>query len=190
MHSLVGLALGALSILVGSQYAGLGRWPRIKPWQTTEIEDHVERWSCRPFLPNLFAETPPTTHPALTNASEALNIYLSTRFLQGDIDSLSVAVVSSTSALFENNLGVMRANETTSSPTHSHSVYRIASVAKLLNVLEGFILEQKGLISWYVCALTCDDDHASRHAVGTMLSTNTSSTSITWQMASTRVGSS
>ena len=41
----------------------------------------------------------------------------------------------------------MRGNETGSLPTHSHSMYLIASVAKLSNVMEGFILKQKSATS-------------------------------------------
>ena len=67
----------------------------------------------------------------------------------GDIDSLSVAVVTSNGTLYERNFGVMRGNESDTSPlTNSHSVYRIASVAKIFTALEGLILERKGIISW------------------------------------------
>ena len=137
--------VGILSILAG--YAGYWKIA-IRPTVPSHSED-VERYSCRPFLPNLLLDTPPTNHSAIRDSVQALAHHFSTRFTRGDIDSLSIAVVTSTATLFEQNFGVMRANETNSLPTHSHSVYRIASVAKLFNVLEGFILEQRGLISWY-----------------------------------------
>ena len=111
----------------------------------------TERWNCRPFLPNLHAGSPPSPdHPAVRKATEKLHQYFNDRFAQGDIDSLSVAVVTSNGTLYEGNFGVMRGNETaTSAPTNRHSMYRIASVSKLFAVLEGLLLEQKGIISWY-----------------------------------------
>ncbi|KAI0738330.1 beta-lactamase/transpeptidase-like protein [Daedaleopsis nitida] len=136
-------AVGLLSILAGGHYAGY--WNFHKLLQTTN--DETERWSCRPSLPNLFSETPPPAH-AVRDAADALDRHLTARFGKGDIDSLSVAVVTSAGVLYEKNFGVMRANETDSPPTHSHSMYRIASVGKLFPVLEGFVLAQKGLISW------------------------------------------
>jgi CubicO group peptidase (beta-lactamase class C family) len=112
--------------------------------------DDIEKYSCRPFLPKLFVETPPAPdHPAIEDASRRLGEYFSKRFAKGDIDSLSVAVVTSSGALFEENYGVVRGNETASSPpTTSHSQYRIASVSKLFAVLEGLLLEQRGALSW------------------------------------------
>ncbi|RDX46309.1 beta-lactamase/transpeptidase-like protein [Lentinus brumalis] len=138
------LAIGLLSIATGGHYAGYWTVPPL----SSLLPESAERWSCRPFLPNLFSDTPPANHPAIDGAAKSLDSQLSSRFSRGDIDSLSVAVVTSSGVLYEKNFGVMRANETGSLPTHSHSIYRIASVANLFNVLEGFILEQRGLISW------------------------------------------
>ena len=77
--------------------------------------------------------------------------FFTKRFYKGDIDSLSMAVVTSNGILFEKNWGVTRGNESaTSPPTTSHSQYRIASVSKLFTALEGLILEEKGIILWYV----------------------------------------
>ncbi|KAI1793717.1 beta-lactamase/transpeptidase-like protein [Ganoderma leucocontextum] len=155
MSRVTSVTIGLLSIAFGGYYSGYvhislgGR----------HIDGEVERWSCRPFLPRLFIDTPPSPlYPELVHASDNLHKTLSQRFAMGDIDSLSFAVVTSDSILFEQNFGVMRANETGSPPTHSHSMYRIASVAKMFNVLEGFILEQKGLISW--------DDSIDKYAPG------------------------
>ena len=148
MRTSLNAAVGILSILAGGHYAGYWKFTLLGTPSPSHPEN-VEQYSCRPYLPNLFSETPPTNHPAIHDAVHALKHHLSTRFSKGDMDSLSVAVVTSNGPLFEENFGVMRANETNSLPTHSHSVYRIASVAKLFNVLEGFILEQKGIISWY-----------------------------------------
>ncbi|KAI0079040.1 beta-lactamase/transpeptidase-like protein [Panus rudis PR-1116 ss-1] len=146
MHALQAVAIAALSVLLGTHYGYISvqNIPFISP------KDEVERFSCRPFLPNLFAETPPSPdHPAIRRATDALDRFFTTRFSKGDIDSLSVAVVTSNGTLYEKNFGVIRGNESdTSPPTTSHSVYRIASVAKLFTALEGFILERRGIISW------------------------------------------
>lgn len=72
----------------------------------------------------------------------------STRFTKGDIDNLSIAVVTSDGPVFERNSCVIRGNEFTSPPTPSHASYRIASVAKLFAVLEGHILAERGVLSW------------------------------------------
>ncbi|KAI0663850.1 beta-lactamase/transpeptidase-like protein [Cubamyces menziesii] len=104
---------------------------------------------CRPFLPNVFDKTPPSIdHPAIRRGVEAVNEYFATRFTQGDIDSLSVAIVTSNGPLLERNFGALRANESNSPATTSHSMYRLASISKLFTALEGFVLEQKGIISW------------------------------------------
>ncbi|OCH90269.1 beta-lactamase/transpeptidase-like protein [Obba rivulosa] len=112
--------------------------------------DDRERFSCRPFLPRVFVETPPPVdHPLVRDAVRHVDEYLAARFKVGDIDSLSVAIVTSKEPLYEKNFGVMRGNESaTSPPTNSHSSYRIASVSKLLTVLEGHILAQRGVLSW------------------------------------------
>lgn len=109
----------------------------------------VSRKECHPFLPNIFDETPPSAdHPLIRHAAENLEAYLEVRFGRGDIDSLSVAVVTSSGPIFEQDWGTTRANETGGPKTTSHSSYRIASVTKLFPVLEGLVLEQKGALSW------------------------------------------
>ena len=123
-------------------YLSLGLW-------SSQAGNETDRWTCRPFLPTLFVETPPSPgHPAIRDATKALDDYFASKYAQGGIDSLSVAVVTSEGALYEKNFGVLRANETHSPPTTSHSSYRIASISKLFTVLEGFILEQRGVILW------------------------------------------
>ncbi|EMD41338.1 hypothetical protein CERSUDRAFT_101835 [Gelatoporia subvermispora B] len=140
MQSLLMLLAGVASSTLYSQYLG-GKPGRI---------EGSERFSCRPFLPKLFVETPPPAdHPLMRDATRLVNEYLSKRFEKGDIDSLSVAIVTSKEPLYEKNFGVMRGNESAISPaTNSHSSYRIASVSKLLIVLEGHILAQRGALSW------------------------------------------
>ncbi|KAJ7938159.1 beta-lactamase/transpeptidase-like protein [Mycena leptocephala] len=124
-------------------------------WQSILIAIHhpneTERFSCRPFLPPLFIQSPPhiDNNPHIRTASLRTGQFLESRFAEKDIDSLSVAVVSSDGVLFEANYGVVRGNESETSPaTNSDSMYRIASVSKLFTVLEGHILAEKGVISW------------------------------------------
>lgn len=150
MAPLQSILVGLAAIAAGAHYSGL--WTIPTRYKST---DDVERFSCRPFLPKLFVETPPAPdHPTIEGASNRLREFFSKRFAKGDIDSLSVAVVTSGGALFEENYGVVRGNETASSPpTTSHSQYRIASVAKLFIVMEGLVLEQKGALSWWVSFL-------------------------------------
>ncbi|KAH9917603.1 beta-lactamase/transpeptidase-like protein [Fomitopsis serialis] len=111
---------------------------------------HYSSYLPSPFLPNLHADTPPSPdHPAKRAATQSLDEFFTTRFSKGDIDSLSVAVVTSIGSLYEGHFGVMRGNESaTSPPTTRHLMYRIASVSKLFTVLEGLILEQRGVIRW------------------------------------------
>jgi CubicO group peptidase (beta-lactamase class C family) len=152
----------AVSLALGGHYSGL--WS-IPSYHSSSSED-VRRWECHPFLPPLFVETPPSaSHPSIQAASDALHRHLTKRFSQGDIDSLSVAVITSQGALYEQNFGVMRANESNSLPTTSHSMYRIASISKLFTVLEGFILEQKSRLSW--CAFCCHEfmAHSAKHII-------------------------
>lgn len=145
MMPLQSVLVGLAAIAVGVHYSGL--WTI--PTRFTVASDESERYSCRPFLPKLFIETPPSSdHPLIEVASKRLGDYFSDRFSKGDIDSLSVVVVTPGGAIFEENYGVMRGNETASSPpTTSHSQYRIASVSKLFAVLQGLVLEQRGALS-------------------------------------------
>lgn len=142
------VAVASVSLALGAYYAGYIQVRLGAP----AAEDESQRFSCRPFLPNLFAETPPTTdHSSIGAAATAADKFFTHRFSKGDIDSLSIAIVTSDGVLFEKNWGVIRGNESaTSSPTTSHSQYRIASVSKLFTALEGLILEERGIISWCV----------------------------------------
>ena len=143
------MAAAAASLVLGAYYTG---HLHVRVGAPPIAENEFERFSCRPFLPNLFTETPPTTsHSAIGAASKTAGDFFTKRFSKGDIDSLSMAVVTSNGILFEKNWGVTRGNESaTSPPTTSHSQYRIASVSKLFTALEGLILEEKGIILWYV----------------------------------------
>ncbi|TFK49170.1 beta-lactamase/transpeptidase-like protein [Heliocybe sulcata] len=135
------IAVGIVAVALGLYYS------RSQIFSTQDQE--TERFSCLPFLPKLFVETPASiSDPAIAQATKDVEQFFSNRFAQGDIDSLSVAVVTSTGPILERNYGVVRANESESPLTTSHSSYRIASVAKLFTALEGLILEQKGVLSW------------------------------------------
>ena len=149
------IVVGIVSFLLGSRYSGYISISSGNPGSSlvdAESESNSERWACRPFLPNVHTHLPPSSsHPAIQTAVGNVEEFFSRRFSKGDIDSLSVAIVTSGGALYERNFGIMRGNETTTSPlTHSHSMYRIASVSKLFTALEGLILAEKGVISWYV----------------------------------------
>ncbi|KAJ7039367.1 beta-lactamase/transpeptidase-like protein [Mycena alexandri] len=170
--------VGLISLILGGHYTGFWSLPKLSIRQ-----DETERFSCRPFLPTLFDQSPPQAdNPLLQAASLRAAQFLESRFSKKDIDSLSVAVVSSDGVLFEGNYGVMRGNESESSPvTNSDSMYRIASVSKLFTVLEGHILAEKGVISW--------DDRVDKYLphfrIRSDESSNPSSTSITlFQLAS------
>jgi len=144
MTPLQSILVGLAAIAASFHYTGL--WIPTRLSQSGEID----KYSCRPFLPKLFVETPPAPdHAVILGASRRLGEYLTKRFAKGDIDSLSVAVVTSGGALFEENYGVVRGNESASSSlTTSHSQYRIASTAKLFTAMEGLVLEQRGALSW------------------------------------------
>ncbi|KAJ7188877.1 beta-lactamase/transpeptidase-like protein [Mycena filopes] len=159
-------ALPALSatiaVALASYYSGHWNLPDSLPTSFRQILgnilDYPEKFNCRPFLPTLpvgIAPIPPD-HRGIAAASRELGKFLVDRFAHGDIDSLSVAVVSADRVLFEGNYGVIRGNESDSSPpTTSDSVYRLASVSKLFVVLEGHILAEKGALSW--------DDPVEKH---------------------------
>ena len=139
--STVGLAI--LSYLPG------GIW-RPEPSVTISKTD-TKRWSCRPFIPKVFVDRPPSSaHPAIQEATKVLDTYISGHVASSGIDSLSIAVVTSEGTLYQRNSGALKANETNSPPVTSDSMFRLASISKLFTVLEGMILEQKGIISWYV----------------------------------------
>lgn len=147
--SLQSILIAVLSIVIGAHYSGIWTFPTHRD-QTLSATD-IAKLECHPFLPPLFAETPPApNNPLIVEANQKLDDFLLSRFSKGDIDSLSVTVVSSDGPLYEKNFGVLRTNETESRKTDSHSMYRIASVTKLFTMIEALILEQKGVLSLYV----------------------------------------
>ncbi|KDR85444.1 hypothetical protein GALMADRAFT_234319 [Galerina marginata CBS 339.88] len=118
-------------------------------------------WSkerCRPPSANLFALHPPRpSNDLIIKASENLDKYLTDRVSKPDIDSISIAVVTSTGPIFEAGYGVLRANESDPGeevrgedplPVDRDSIYRIASISKMFTVLETLILRERGALSW------------------------------------------
>ncbi|KAH9884522.1 beta-lactamase/transpeptidase-like protein [Cubamyces lactineus] len=152
MSSVLAITVALASLLAGGYFSGNLKVQSPFVFQYFDQPETVNddtRWRCSPFLPNLFEETPPSAnHPAIHAAIGSVDRFLTSRFAQGDIDSLSVAVVTADGPLYERNFGVMRGNESSSSPTTSHSSYRISSTGKIFTVLEGLLLEQRGIISW------------------------------------------
>lgn len=110
---------------------------------------------CAPPLPQIFASEPPRrSSPDLLNASQSLDTFLkATINANGSgIDSLAVSVVTAGGSIFEGFYGVLKANETDESKRGGtpdrNSIYRIASVSKMITTMETFILRDKGEISW------------------------------------------
>lgn len=176
MWTLWAIAVLAVSLIYGSQQSGV-----LSKLKILQNALETERWSCKPFLPNLHVMSPPPPyHPAIRKATDKLDEYFKGRFAKGDIDGLSVAVVTSTGTLYEKNLGVMRGNETATSPLMtSHSIHRIASVSKLFTVLEGLTLEQKGFISWCESPTCCVCVNTDGMLIGMTQSRSTSAISNT-----------
>ncbi|TCD61213.1 hypothetical protein EIP91_008782 [Steccherinum ochraceum] len=141
--SLSSLLAAVVAAILGNRYNGA-----LPPSKY----DDAPQLGCHPFLPPLFVETPPAaSHPtAVLAASRTLEDLFATRFAKGDIDSLSVAVITSEGALYERNFGLLRGNESKTSPsTTSDASYRIASISKMFMTYEGFILQQKSRLSWH-----------------------------------------
>lgn len=152
--SMVGILQPALvalaSIAITAHYTGLYTLPTRSVTRAIVREPDTERLSCRPFLPNLFVDTPPALDNAhIAAAAQKLDAHLTARFAQGDLDALSVAVVTSAGSVLERNYGVINGNASSDRrPLHSHAQYRVASVSKLILVLEAWILQERGVLSW------------------------------------------
>ncbi|RPD61394.1 beta-lactamase/transpeptidase-like protein [Lentinus tigrinus ALCF2SS1-6] len=139
--------VSSIGLAIASYFSG-SLWRSEHP-SATISKASLGQLDCRPFLPKVFVDRPPSpAHPAILEATKVLDKYVSGHFAKSGIDTLSIAVVTSEGTLYERNSGVLKANETSSVPVTSHSMYRLASISKLFTVLEGMILEQKGIISW------------------------------------------
>ena len=117
-------------------------------------EPDDERLQCRPFLPDLFELDPPSaSEPWIRIGLEEFDRYLEKRWSDGDLDALSIAIVTSAGSVYERNLGVLRANASRTpgvetSPLTNASSYRIADVSQLFTILEGMVLERAGALRW------------------------------------------
>jgi hypothetical protein len=126
-------------------------WTGTLSWTGAPTSRDLE---CIPFLPNLHATLPPAANDIiLRRAGEQLRSEVNSRFKTTGLDALSLAVFTSAENVLESHWGVLRANgsaERAISPlVNAHSQYRVASVSKLLISYEGWILAQRGIISWW-----------------------------------------
>ena len=148
----------ALALVACVTLALLNRdsWPHLKS-TTTFVTSESSRMpalpkSCRAPLPDVFISSPPKPdNPKLVAANLEFQKALATRFGDGDIDSLALAVVTSEGSIFEATFGVARANETDvelRGEVTRDTVYRLASVTKVFTALETIILRDRGLLSW------------------------------------------
>ncbi|PCH33822.1 beta-lactamase/transpeptidase-like protein [Wolfiporia cocos MD-104 SS10] len=143
-----------LAIVISAHWYG-GLWTN---FNDSSIHDPTQspRFNCYPFLPDLFKQTPPTSsHHLIQTATARVDGYLRNRFETGagDIESLSIAIVTGSGPLYEGNFGRVRSNGSeqdrmSSPPTTRHAMYRLASVSKLFEVVEGHVLKQRGALSW------------------------------------------
>ncbi|KAJ9157546.1 beta-lactamase/transpeptidase-like protein [Pleurostoma richardsiae] len=118
-----------------------------------------DRLRCRPFLPKqLLVDHPPLTdEPQIRAAADELRRYLDGLQAEGGFETIAVAVTTAGGPLLVDTRGTLRANESAleGMVVTPHSQYRIASVAKLFPVFLGWLLQQRGIISW--------DDPVKKH---------------------------
>jgi CubicO group peptidase (beta-lactamase class C family) len=111
-----------------------------------------DRLRCRPFLPKqLLVDHPPLTdEPQIRAAADELRRYLDGLQAEGGFETIAVAVTTAGGPLLVDTRGTLRANESAleGMVVTPHSQYRIASVAKLFPVFLGWLLQQRGIISW------------------------------------------
>ncbi|EPQ61275.1 beta-lactamase/transpeptidase-like protein [Gloeophyllum trabeum ATCC 11539] len=121
-------------------------------WLKSRSPSGWPRASCPYPFPNVVSSWAPTAEsPGITAASKKLDKKLKARVAAGGIDGLAVSVVTSSGPLFEGTYGVVKANET--DPTKRlevdrHTIFRLASVTKMLTAMETWILRQRGALSW------------------------------------------
>jgi CubicO group peptidase (beta-lactamase class C family) len=148
--------LGVLALTLGAFLAGrhLGK-PDSPP---TEVGGFTgaptqKDLECLPFLPDLHSKAPPNAdYPLVRRAADELRDYLDGKFVEAKLDGMSAAVVTSAGVVFEKHWGVKRANGTEerdkSEKIDGQSMYRVASVSKMMIAYEGWVLAQKGIINW------------------------------------------
>jgi len=110
---------------------------------------------CRPPLPPLKNQVfDPGEYP-LRQASEEFDASMKVFATQKGVDSVTVAIVTPQGSIFSKGYGARRANETGSrrGKVDENTIYRLASVSKLITVLELWILKERGALKWYVTSL-------------------------------------
>ncbi|THH03569.1 hypothetical protein EW145_g6168 [Phellinidium pouzarii] len=121
------------------------------PYRFFQQDEHLNERQCRAPLPQFLDKQPPSSdHPALRQAARHLDGALTTHFIENDIDSIAVAVVTSEGSVYEGFWGALRANETDEDKrgvVDRQSIYRLASISKLFTALETFILRDRGVFN-------------------------------------------
>lgn len=131
----------------------------------------IKKNACQPPPPNLLAYHPPSAEDKdILKATQRLDQVLAKRVAKSNsgIDSLSVAVITSNGPIFERGYGVLRANESSHQEQHPvdrDSIYRIASVTKMITVLETLILRERGVLDWSVIFLDPSDVFFNSHVL-------------------------
>lgn len=107
--------------------------------------------NCLAPLPRYLEKRPPdASSPVMHRAIIKLQRYVNHFYEQSDLDSLSIAVVTPSGSIYEGFWGPLRANETDQSlrgAVDRHSIYRLASLSKLITALQTMKLRDKGVLS-------------------------------------------
>ncbi|TFK53076.1 beta-lactamase/transpeptidase-like protein [Heliocybe sulcata] len=149
------LCCGCLLALLGDRY----RWSKLL---SRSHERPLQRLLCNHPFP-----IPTELSVADPSVLAVLERQLQGRASDERIDSLSVAIVTSSGSLFEWNHGVVKANETSpgqQGKTDRNTIYRLISLSKLITTVQTWILSDRGLLSWtdevskYIHELDNDDN--------------------------------
>ncbi|EIN11010.1 beta-lactamase/transpeptidase-like protein [Punctularia strigosozonata HHB-11173 SS5] len=98
--------------------------------------------------PELLSNPPSSDTPAFKHLARRLDQKLARRVAHPDMDSLAVAVVTSSGTVFEGTYGVVRANESSNAHVDRDTIYRLASVSKIFTALETWLLVESGKLEW------------------------------------------
>ncbi|KIM24198.1 hypothetical protein M408DRAFT_27312 [Serendipita vermifera MAFF 305830] len=106
--------------------------------------------ACRPPLPSILLQKyPPSAEDAalqslLANVQSAAAASVAT----DGVDSVSLGIVGPQGLIWYKGFGKAQANGTDDAPPNEHTIYRIASISKMFAAMEGFVLQDKGYLSW------------------------------------------
>lgn len=107
--------------------------------------------ACPIPLPNLLAHQPIQADGVPPQIQKSLNLldrYLKKRTASPDVESLTIAVVTSAGPIFERGYGRLKANDnTTTRAPDSDSIYRLGSISKMFTALETFLLRERGVLN-------------------------------------------